>query len=320
MSIQLQENKIYNSIVKHSAGAETNISKLQSGDAKYIKSWIDSPIFHALRKHISATEDTDAIAELSAITQQFPQPNFIGRELVAIRRTTEERFKELKTSIGVATEVGKRNSKSIQSKGSRNDYIETEVNRVLECEDSYDRSAMEDDPMKAQNFLVGINAGLMKKETEVILDAVKTNRPSGDNHVVKAGNDTANVDTLITLIERVQSHDYLPNVIAMDVKTAADLKKSSDFKDSTYLRNSGVDYSNGSFAMFENCTLLQSTLMPANTIYCIDSMSFLLYILRRDSLGQAWHSEKEDMSGYKVSTRFGLALSRQDACSWWGAA
>ena len=294
-------------------------------DEKYLNDWKIHPVFHSLKKHVASTDTTSEVAELGTAILDFAEPNYVGRDLVALRMTTEEEYKERLPEIGKAQKT-ERGVLSIQSLGSRSTFVTVKVDDEIECNDEYDRKALEDqEGYVTLDQVRGQTSALRKLETEVIFDKLKDIRASGTaGHIAKTGaNNDPSLDILTDLVTKIKSKDRMPNTIVMDPNSWGAILKTQDAKEAglnTYYPGGVINYNTGHIGDYMGCKILTTTLCPTDTIYALDSNVVLLYVLRRDFLPMPWMDSKNDVFGFRISCRYGLEAGRKDGLAWWGAA
>ena len=305
-------------VAKDTPRAETFLDRLD--DPEYIDSWLKSPVYHKLKKHTAATDDTSAIAELGSQVLNYSNPNYIAREIVSLHTTTMESEKIRMPSRGRAVKTSS-NVTSIQASGASNEFIEVKADKEFLASEQWNRTALED----ASSYIVAqqtqaVADAMSYIETKEISDFLYTLRTDSGiaGRIEKTGqNDTPNMDLLIDLWKLVKVKDRMPTAYIMSPTTYATLLKDDDLQDSHYFEGHRVDYSVGDVGMFLGSRFLVSSLIKDNFIACLDTSVTIIYLLRRDMMPLMAHNMTDDIHTFRLSTRYGLSKGLTEALAVW---
>ena len=308
----MASSQLLKSALKTAPQAETVMHKLQ--DDAYVESWVKSPLYGKLKKHTAATDDTSAIADLSAQVLDYSNPDYIGREVCAIHTTTMESQKVRMPTRGRAVATSS-NVTSIQASGASNEFIEIKAEKEFIGKEEWNRQQLED----ASSYIVAQQTQAVA-DALMLLDFLYTLRTDSKiaGRITKTGDAaTASADVLIDLWEKVKVKDRQPNAYVMSPTTYATLMKDDDIKNSFQLGGYSRDYSTGDMGTFMGSRFLVSSLVKNDYIACLDTSIVLIYLIRRDSLPLMGHDQANDIHTFRLSTRYGLSKGLTEGMGVW---
>lgn len=319
-----QNNSILNTLVAP-VQAETHNSLLKT-DPKYLRDWVENPMYQAIVKNTQSTDNTSTIADLASGLLQYGRPMAWGRELCHIKETMHESAKFRLSTEGQATESGAGDTFSLHSQAARHEFVEAKCNIELDSTETISETQIED---YAQTDTLGEMMqecmwNLQKLETTKILGVLKTIKDGSGNagRVTKGNSGEANenpsVDLLIDLKKLVAKQNHHPNAYVMDVDSFYTILKDDEMKSSDYFQghydweNPVMDTMN-----FLGCKVFVSTLAPANVIYCLDTRVTVCMAIRRQPTPRLFEIPSESKSGIRCSCRIGLVAGRKEGLAHW---
>ena len=306
--------------------AETHTNKVKKGDQTYFDQWDNSKLMQKLAEgHTAATDTSAQINEIHNEAIMYGRTAAFGRSLAKVVTTDQEILKVRLPQEGKAVKTSA-NTIELVSKGQRNEFVELRVNKEIVAKESWTQSYIEDsnwDVMQEQVNEMAYN--LAKLESEIIINGLK-DIASGSSHAGKItkGSDPGEVaaptaDLLIQLRGKLSSKNRQITHFVMSEDVYTSLLQDDAMQDTNFF-GSIINYETGTMGQgqFLGAYLMPTTLMPADTIYAIDSMAALIYALRRDNLIMPFDKPDEQKVGVRISTRYELKTGRADALAWWG--
>ena len=250
-----------------------------------------------------------ALGRMHDTLVQSAWPELIGRNVITVRPTTEtmERF-----PLDIET-VAYRYSEGAVTRlsGKKASTIDIYPDQLAQSADEWTREYLEDATWNVMdNAIEKIGLALGQNETEKIL-ALYAGIAAGDlatGEELAGGNAVLSWAQLLKLHHAVRSHNWRPNILAVNEMQLHQLLNDDKFVHAQYLPSGQTDLEQGAVTSVLGMKVQASTLVPNGTAYAIDTRVAGVMLLRRDVTTEDWEDVKSGKYGVRATTRFGIGV------------
>ena len=255
-----------------------------------------------------------ALGRMHDTLVQSAWPELIGRNIITVRPTTEtmERFP---LDVGA---VAYRYSEGAVTRlsGKKVSTVDIYTDQLAESADEWTREYLEDATWNVMdNAIEKIGLALGQNETEKIL-ALYAGIAAGDlatGAELAGGSAVLSWAQLLKLHHAVRSHNWRPNILAVNEMQLHQLLNDDKFVHAQYLPSGQTDLEQGAVTSVLGMKVQASTLVPNGTAYAIDTRVAGVMLLRRDVTTEDWEDVKSGKYGVRATTRFGIGVLRSNA-------
>ena len=255
-----------------------------------------------------------ALGRMHDTLVQSAWPELIGRNIITVRPTTEtmERFP---LDVGA---VAYRYSEGAVTRlsGKKTSTVDIYTDQLAESADEWTREYLEDATWNVMdNAIEKIGLALGQNETEKIL-ALYAGIAAGDlatGAELAGGSAVLSWAQLLKLHHAVRSHNWRPNILAVNEMQLHQLLNDDKFVHAQYLPSGQTDLEQGAVTSVLGMKVQASTLVPNGTAYAIDTRVAGVMLLRRDVTTEDWEDVKSGKYGVRATTRFGIGVLRSNA-------
>ncbi len=255
-----------------------------------------------------------ALGRMHDTLVQSAWPELIGRNIITVRPTTEtmERFP---LDVGA---VAYRYSEGAVTRlsGKKVSTVDIYTDQLAESADEWTREYLEDATWNVMdNAIEKIGLALGQNETEKIL-ALYAGIAAGDlatGEELAGGSAVLSWAQLLKLHHAVRSHNWRPNILAVNEMQLHQLLNDDKFVHAQYLPSGQTDLEQGAVTSVLGMKVQASTLVPNGTAYAIDTRVAGVMLLRRDVTTEDWEDVKSGKYGVRATTRFGIGVLRSNA-------
>ncbi len=255
-----------------------------------------------------------ALGRMHDTLVQSAWPELIGRNIITVRPTTEtmERFP---LDVGA---VAYRYSEGAVTRlsGKKVSTVDIYTDQLAESADEWTREYLEDATWNViDNAIEKIGLALGQDETEKII-ALYAGIAAGDlatGAELAGGSAVLSWAQLLKLHHAVRSHNWRPNILAVNEMQLHQLLNDDKFVHAQYLPSGQTDLEQGAVTSVLGMKVQASTLVPNGTAYAIDTRVAGVMLLRRDVTTEDWEDVKSGKYGVRATTRFGIGVLRSNA-------
>ena len=255
-----------------------------------------------------------ALGRMHDTLVQSAWPELIGRNIITVRPTTEtmERFP---LDVGA---VAYRYSEGAVTRlsGKKTSTVDIYTDQLAESADEWTREYLEDATWNVMdNAIEKIGLALGQNETEKII-ALYAGIAAGDlatGAELAGGSAVLSWAQLLKLHHAVRSHNWRPNILAVNEMQLHQLLNDDKFVHAQYLPSGQTDLEQGAVTSVLGMKVQASTLVPNGTAYAIDTRVAGVMLLRRDVTTEDWEDVKSGKYGVRATTRFGIGVLRSNA-------
>jgi hypothetical protein len=255
-----------------------------------------------------------ALGRMHDTLVQSSWPELIGRNIITVRPTTEtmERF-----PLDVGAVAYRYSEGSVtRLSGKKASTVDIYTDQLAESADEWTREYLEDCTWNVMdNAIEKIGLALGQNETEKIL-ALYAGIAVGDlatGEELAGGNAVLSWAQLLKLHHAVRSHNWRPNILAVNEMQLHQLLNDDKFVHAQYLPSGQTDLEQGAVTSVLGMRVQASTLVPNGTAYAIDTRVAGVMLLRRDVTTEDWEDVKSGKYGVRATTRFGIGVLRSNA-------
>ncbi|MCJ7559976.1 phage major capsid protein [Candidatus Bathyarchaeota archaeon] len=255
-----------------------------------------------------------ALGRMHDTLVQSAWPELIGRNIITVRPTTEtmERFP---LDVGA---VAYRYSEGAVTRlsGKKTSTVDIYTDQLAESANEWTREYLEDATWNVMdNAIEKIGLALGQNETEKII-ALYAGIAAGDlatGAELAGGSAVLSWAQLLKLHHAVRSHNWRPNILAVNEMQLHQLLNDDKFVHAQYLPSGQTDLEQGAVTSVLGMKVQASTLVPNGTAYAIDTRVAGVMLLRRDVTTEDWEDVKSGKYGVRATTRFGIGVLRSNA-------
>lgn len=257
---------------------------------------------------------TGALGHMHDTLVMAAYPEMIGREIIAVKTTTEtmERFPLDERAVAYRYAEGAYTRLS----GKKISTVDIYTNIVAEASEEWTREFLEDATWNVLDTMTEkVGRALGEKETEQVLSlygSIANVDLAGGAPIDNEGA-ALNWSGVLKLHNAVRSENWRPTVLAINEIQLHQLLSDDKFIHAQYLPSEQVDVERGVVGSVLGMKVLASTLVPNGTAYAIDTRVAAVMLLRRDITVEDWENPKTGEFGVRATTRFGLGVLRSKA-------
>jgi hypothetical protein len=262
------------------------------------------------------SDTTGALGRMHDTLVENAWPELIGRNIIAVRPTTEtlERFPIDEGAVAYKYAEGAVTRLS----GKKTSTVDICTDQLSESSDQWTREYLEDATWNViDNALNKVGIALGQNETEKII-ALYAGIAAGDlatGAELAGGGAVMSWPQILNLHNAVRNENWRPTVLVINEMQLHQLLNDDKFVHAQYLPSGQTDADQGIITSVLNMKIQTSTLVPNGTAYAIDTRVAAMMLLRRDITIEDWEDVKTGKYGIRATTRFGIGILRSNAVS-----
>jgi len=266
-----------------------------------------------LRRHTLTGDDAKALGEVNRLVVEAALPNTSLRDACWVVETQSPSARFILAAKGKAYQAAKGAAVQITPET----YTSKDINADIEYKATaeWDENFLEDAAWPAAQRLIQ-EAG--RAVEEMIATKIKDTLGGISNSDLAGGGPVSLAATmtyanLVDMRSQVEQEDFRPDVTLLHPREANELLKDQAFIDSLQY-GEFVDKARGEFARdVLGMRFIKSTIIPAGTVYTLDSRWALGLVIRRDHLTKTYEDARQSLFGVVDSVRIGIDTLRTQA-------
>lgn len=273
----------------------------------YLKSGLKEGILSDMAGALGRIHDTVVSAAI---------PNFIARQIIDVRTTTEtlERFPLEKESVAYVTSE----SGTVRVHGARYSTVDVNCNVIIKDGVEWTREFAEDAKWNVMNRqLEALGRSIAKLETQKIvglLAAIATGDLATGGVLAGSGT-TMSWNKAVALWDAVESEDFgNADILVLHPKQASQLFTATEFINSQYLPSSETELTRGLIGQALTMNIHKSSAGTTNGVaHSLNKAVAGVMLVRRDLMIEPYEDPKNGVVGLVASERIGYGILRSKA-------